>query len=178
MTSRIKTVFFVLAVLIVLWLAFGAKLALAGDNTLTWKKPTETESCTNAGPLTNLAGTRIWQLVADIPDPDIETYTIEDQLPGTYEYVATSYDETGAESRVSGKATKTVDSFIAVAGSQAYQPVMISNGWWMIPMATMDADTECDVTQNANGYYRVPPGSYTWLDGSTARPVMLVAECG
>lgn len=182
MNSRLKTIFFVLAVAIVLWLAWGAKLAVAGEVTLSWENPVEQEECTNAGPLPDLKGTRVYELVAETTDPALTSVTLTGKLPGEYTYVATAYvlDENGdpVESRTTTNTVKTITEFKALAGATAYQPVMISTGWWMIPMATMNADTQCDATQSANGYYRVPQGSYTWLDGSTARPVMLVAECG
>jgi len=165
-----------------MWLAWGASLVHAGEVTLSWTNPVEQEQCTNAGPLPDLKGIRVYELVAETSDPALTSVTLTGKLPGEYTYVATAYvlDENldPVESRTTTNVVKTVTEFKALAGSTAYQPVMISTGWWMIPMATMDADTQCDVTQSANGYYRVPQGSYTWLDGSTARPVMLVAECG
>lgn len=169
--------FFALGVGAALFLLVIANKSHAEDIVLNWPNPTQTEECVNAGPLTNLAGTRIWQLVVEINDPDVETYTIYNQVPGTYQYVGTSFDENGLGSRISGTLTKVVDSFFAPAGATAYQVVTISSGFWMIPMATMDADTPCDTSQSANGHYRVPPGSYSWNDGTTARPVMLMAQC-
>lgn len=159
-------------------LIYSIPAALADDVTLTWTNPTGQETCTDGGPLTNAAGTRIWQLVADINDPNATSYVIPNMVPGTYQYVATTYDTDGDESRVSGKATKVVESFMAPAGSTVYQPVSISSGFWMIPMGTLSADTACDATQRANNYYRVPVSAVTWNQGTTARPVFVVAECG
>ena len=162
-------------------LALGivSQAAHGDDITLSWTNPTQTETCTNAGPLTNPAGTRIWMLVADIPDPEqnITSYVIEDQLPGTYDFVATTYDTDGSESRVSGKATKEVTSFIAPSGSTVYQAVTIASGFWFVPMGTVAADTDCDVNTVANGRYRIPIDSVTWNPGVDARPVVVFANC-
>lgn len=178
MNKKLTGFFFLCGILLVLFIAY-VKPAKADDIVLNWTKATETESCTNAGPYTNAAGTKIWQLVGDINDPDIETFTLPNMVPGDYEFVATSYDENGVGSRISGATTKTVTTFTAPAGATAYQAVTISTGFWMIPMATVDVDTECDPAVNVNGvYYRIPNDSYTWNTGTTARPVMLVAECG
>lgn len=167
------------SILLIMW----SSQAKAEDVTLSWNPPTESESCTNAGPVGELGGTRLWLLVADIPDPDITTYTFPAMKPGEYVYTSTAYlASNGAESRVSGKATKTVTTFQAAAGAQVFQPTTISSGFWMIPMGTLSADTACDVNTEVSSagttYHRVPLDNVQWAPGSTARPIMVVAECG
>lgn len=176
LNKALTRLFFIAAVLIVAWLVF-LEPAEADDVTLTWTNPTGTEECTAGPPLTNHAGTRIWQLVTEINDPNVETYTIPAMPPGTYEYVGTAFDENGVGSRISGTTTKTVETFIAPAGSAVYQPVSINSGFWFIPMGTVTVDTDCDASQRANDYYRVPTDQVTWNDGVDARPVFVVAAC-
>ncbi len=177
MSKRIKYLFIAITFGVLAWLA-GAELVRADDVTLTWTNPTGQEQCTEAGPLTTLAGTRIWELVAEIDDPAATTVTLNGKLPGEYQYVATSYTTDGEESRVSGKTTKTVTEFMAVAGATAYQVVTINNGFWLLPIGTVSADTECIVNQSVNGKYAIPTSSVSWSPGATARPVLVVSDCG
>jgi hypothetical protein len=152
-------------------------LIFAETITLSWTNPTETITYTPAGPYTNPAGTRIWMLVADVNDPDATSFTLSSQPPGEYIFVATSYDDEGHESQVSGKATKTVSSFKALANSTVYQVVTIKNGFWTLPIGTLSADTECIVDHMVNGKYAVPQDNVVWAEGSSARPPLVVADC-
>jgi len=165
-----------IAVGVVLYFAYCVKEALADDVILDWTNPTGQEQCTDAGPLTTLAGTRIWQLVAEIDDPATTTVTLNGKLPGDYQYVATSYTTDGEESRVSGKAEKTVTTFTAAMGAMVYQPVSIANGFWLLPVGTVSADVECIVNQNVNGKYAVPTTSVSWSSGVIPKP-LVVADC-
>ena len=167
----------VTAVGVVLYLAYCVKVAVADDVTLSWNNPTGQEQCTDVGPLTDLAGTRIWELVAEIDDPATTTVTLNGKLPGDYQYVATSYTTDGQESRVSGKTGKTVTTFSAAAGSVVYQVVTISNGFWLLPIGTASGDVECITSQSVNGKYAIPTSSVSWSPGATARPVIVVADC-
>lgn len=176
MSKRVKYMFFALALLVVAYL-LGAELVRAEDVSLSWTNPTGEESCTAAGPLTDLAGTRIWQLVAEIDDPTAESVVLPAMLPGSYQFVATSYTESGSESRVSGTASKTVATFTAVAGSPVYQVVTIKNGFWLLPIGTVSGDTACIVGQTVNGKYAIPNTAVNWSAGATARPVLVVADC-
>jgi hypothetical protein len=123
-----------------------------------------------------LATTRIWVLVAEVPATQ-ETYTIPGQKPGTYKYTATHVDINGEESRNSGIATKTVTSFKAAAGSTVYQVSHIDDDFWLLPIGTVTADTECDPDKGVNGLHVVPVSAVTWDPGTTARPQVLVAQC-
>ncbi|HSG66615.1 MAG TPA: hypothetical protein VLD39_16525, partial [Gammaproteobacteria bacterium] len=43
-----------------------------------------------------------------IDNPGLTTYVVENLVPGTYVFVATSFNASGVESAYSGAATKTV----------------------------------------------------------------------
>ena len=170
-----KHLFFIITVCIVLWLAFGGK-AQADPVTLTWTNPTENEQCVAGGPYDNPAGTRIWQLVQDVTDPDTATITLPTYKPGTYTFVATSYNTDGTGSRISGEAEKVVTQFTAATGAVVYQPVSITNGFWLLPVGTVTADIECIVAQNVNGKYAIPTTGVTWSPGVVPKP-LVVADC-
>lgn len=84
-----------------------------GSVTLSWAAPTENEDGT---PLTDLAGYRIyWGTTpgtytdsVTLDNPGLTSYVVENLVPGTYEFVATSYDATGAVSVYSNRVTKVV----------------------------------------------------------------------
>ena len=84
-----------------------------GSVTLSWSPPTEN---TDGTALTDLAGYRIyWGTTSgsypnsvSIDNPGVTTYVVENLVPGTYEFVATSYNTSGVESDYSAPATKTV----------------------------------------------------------------------
>jgi len=84
-----------------------------GSVTLSWTPPTEN---TDGTALTDLAGYRIyWGSTSGsypnsvtIDNPGVTTYVVENLSPGTYEFVATSYNTSGVESDYSAPATKTV----------------------------------------------------------------------
>lgn len=167
---------FLFAVAAVLYLAFCVKTVMAADVVLSWTNPTDTEQCTAGGPYDNPAGTRIWRLIADIPDPTADAFTLVGYKPGNYTFVATSYSTDGTGSRISGEADKTVTTFTAVAGAIVYQPVSITNGFWLLPVGTISADVECIVNQNVNGKHAVPTTSVSWSQGVVPKP-LVVADC-
>lgn len=84
-----------------------------GSVTLSWTPPTEN---TDGTPLTDLAGYRIYwgdgsgsyPNSVTLENPGLTTYVVENLAPGTYEFVATSYNSAGVESDYSAPATKTV----------------------------------------------------------------------
>ncbi|WP_405241479.1 putative Ig domain-containing protein [Lentisalinibacter salinarum] len=84
-----------------------------GSVTLSWSPPTEN---TDGTALTDLAGYRIyWGTTSGsypnsvtIDNPGVTTYVVENLVPDTYEFVATSYNTSGVESDYSAPATKTV----------------------------------------------------------------------
>lgn len=162
------------ACLIALFIAIPAD---AEDITLSWVNPTETFTMTTAGAYTNAAGTKIYMEVASLEDPEATGYVLPGMKPGTYNFVAVSYDTEGVASPVSNEAEKVVTSFKATAGTQVHQVVTIKDGFWLLPIGTVEADTECIVDQEINGMHAVPVEAVTWSPGSTARPPMVVAVC-
>lgn len=93
-----------------------ARGANSGAVVLSWTAPTENE---DGSPLTDLAGYRLyWAREPGVPgvypntvtidNPGVTIYVVEDLAPGTYEFVATAFNASGAESRFSNPTTKTV----------------------------------------------------------------------
>ena len=170
----IKLMFFFLTCGALLWLALTEPLH-AGETTLTWTNPTGQEQCTDAGPLTNLAGTRIYQLIAEVDDPTATTYTVTGLKGGDYTFVATSYTDEGATSRLSGEASKAVAA-LTVIDERAYVVAKIKNGFLLTVAGTVPLGTACNEASSVNGKYVVPVDSVNW--SATVRDVMVVAECG
>jgi hypothetical protein len=83
------------------------------STTLSWTAPIENEDGT---PLTDLAGFKIyWGTTpgsypnsVTIDNPTVSTYVIENLAPGNYEFVATAFNEAGAESAYSNIATRSL----------------------------------------------------------------------
>jgi len=154
-----------------------ASPALAGDVTLSWTNPDMTEQCVAGTAYTNPGGTRLWQLVAEIPDPtqSISTYTIPAMVPGTYDYVATTYDDQGVESRVSGKAQKIVTEFVTT-DTKAYYIIQQPNLFLAVVVGSVPLGTACNPDQSVNGLYSVPQSEVTFT--GTSQPLVVVAQCG
>ena len=84
-----------------------------GSVTLNWVVPTQNEDGT---PLTDLAGYKIlWGTTSGnypnsvtINDKNATSYVVDNLSSGTYEFVATSFNSSGVESRYSSPATKVV----------------------------------------------------------------------
>ena len=85
-----------------------------GSVTLSWTPPTQNEDGT---PLTDLAGYKIyWGTTPGVypnsvtlSNPGLTSYVVENLVPGTYEFVATSFNSAGMESVYSNPATRTVN---------------------------------------------------------------------
>ncbi len=85
-----------------------------GSVTLSWTPPTQNEDGTQ---LTDLAGYWIyWGTTpgsypdsVKIDNPGLTSYVVENLVPGTYEFVATSFNASGIESVYSNPATKVVN---------------------------------------------------------------------
>ncbi len=81
--------------------------------TLSWTAPTENE---DGSSLTDLDGYKIyWGTTpgsypesVTIDNESISTYVVDNISPGTYEFVATSFNQSGVESRYSSPVTKVV----------------------------------------------------------------------
>ena len=147
----------------------------AGDFTLSWTPPLGTEYCYEAGPTSqNLAGYRVYELIADIADPELTTYTIASKVPGTYTYMLTAYDTDGDESRVSASAATTVEAFTTVGGP-VYNLLKRENRFVMLVVGDVPKGVACDPTQTVNNRYAVSTSEVQWT--STVRPVVVVADC-
>ena len=81
--------------------------------TLTWTAPTQNE---DGSELIDLDGYRLYWGTAPgnypnsitIDNESVTTYVVDNLSPGTYEFVATSHNSSGVESRYSAPATKVV----------------------------------------------------------------------
>jgi hypothetical protein len=84
-----------------------------GSATLSWAAPTLND---DGSALTDLAGYKLyWGTTpgnypnsVTINNVSVLTYVVDNLAPGTYEFVATSFNSAGVESRYSGTATKVV----------------------------------------------------------------------
>lgn len=84
-----------------------------GSVTLSWTAPTQNE---DGSALTNLAGYKIYWGTSPgtypdemtIDNPGQTTAVIDNLVPGTYEFVATSFNDVGVESQYSNPVTKVV----------------------------------------------------------------------
>jgi hypothetical protein len=84
-----------------------------GSASLSWTAPTQNEDGTD---LVDLAGYKLyWGTTpgsypnsVTIDNPTVTEYLVENLAPGTYEFVATSFNTSGVESQYSGAATKVV----------------------------------------------------------------------
>ncbi len=82
--------------------------------TVSWTAPTENE---DGSPLTDLAGYKIyWGTTSGsytesvtVNNPGITSYVVDNLSPGTYEFVATSFNAVGMESAYSNPATKVLN---------------------------------------------------------------------
>jgi hypothetical protein len=83
------------------------------STTLTWTPPTQNEDGT---PLTDPAGYKFyWGTTpgnytnsVTVNNPGLTTYVVDNLAPGTYEFVATSFNTVGVESVYSNPATKVL----------------------------------------------------------------------
>ena len=83
------------------------------STTLNWTAPTQNE---DGSTLVDLAGYRLYWGTGSgdyahsvtIDNPGITTYLVENLSAGTYEFVATSFNEAGVESVYSNVATKVL----------------------------------------------------------------------
>lgn len=145
---------------------------LADEITLTWTNPVENEDGT---PLDNLAGVRLWQLVADVTDSS-EEYVISGLPPGDYTYIATAYtdDDPPVESRISNSASKTTGP-LTVIDTTAKIVAKTPSGFLLLVVGTVPLGTVCDSNTEVNGHNGVDPDAVTFTG---ARDVIVVARCG
>jgi hypothetical protein len=85
-----------------------------GNVTLSWAAPTQNA---DGSPLTDLAGYNIYYGTSSgvydheisIDNPGTTTYVVDNLVPDTYYFAATSFNSTGVESEYSGEAVRTVN---------------------------------------------------------------------
>lgn len=173
---------------IVVILGFVSSKVRADSIALNWTNPTETETCTNAGPYTNQGGTRIWQLVADIPDGTVTSYQIDYVKPGTYTYTSTAYSAGGTSSRISSTAEKTITAWKTV--DTKVRSVSKTNGNFFLPVVgSIPLGTDCRTDISVEGqvfdsdgvtiiqkkFYAVDDADVTFTG---VQDILVVAECG
>jgi hypothetical protein len=85
-----------------------------GNVTLSWAAPTQNA---DGSPLQDLAGYKIYYGKSSrtydheihIGSPSITTYVVDNLVPDTYYFAATSFNSSGVESEYSGEAVRTVN---------------------------------------------------------------------
>ena len=88
--------------------------AALGNVTLNWTAPTQNE---DGSPLMDLAGYKIYYGTSsqsydheiDIGNPSVTTYVVDNLVPDSYYFAATSFNTSGVESEYSGEAVRTVN---------------------------------------------------------------------
>ena len=85
-----------------------------GNITLSWAAPTENS---DGSPLTDLAGYKIYYGKSSgiydheirVDNPGVTTHVVENLVPDTYFFAATSFNSAGVESTYSGEAVRSVN---------------------------------------------------------------------
>ena len=163
----------------------------AGESALEWTAPVQN---TDGSAPTNLAGFRIhYGRAADqlsqtitINNPALSTYLVEGLGTGQWYFAMIAYNTAGAESVRSGVVSDTILAdppppnapmapVVRPGATIAYTIVKRVNGFVLLPVGTVPANTQCDPAQSVNGRYVVPRAAVTW-SGST-RPDVVVADC-
>jgi len=147
----------------------------AEDVTLTFTSPVAQETCTDAGPLPNLEGIRVYKLVADVVGTELTSIVLPNVLPGTHRYVASAYTDTGAESRASNPTEKITTEFVTIA-TDVYYVIAWPGTYNLVRIGTIPLGTACNPDHSVNGHYSVPIDEVEWI--GTGRPLAVVAQCG
>lgn len=161
----------VIALLIIIgWLL--PEPARSDDIVVNWTAPTEGETCITGGEVV-IDGIRIWQMVADITDPNITSFVAENMKPGEYRYAATAYVGS-TSSRMSAGVVKESLSF-TVQEPTAYIVAKTVGQFMLLPVGTVPIGTPCNANSEVNGHNAVPASEVTFTG---ARDVVVVAKCG
>jgi hypothetical protein len=147
----------------------------AEDLTVSWTVPTRTQSCVDAGELTNAAGYKFYSKIAEVTDPTQSSVVIPALKPGDYEIVAVTYTDTGQESFLSNPTVKTVTEFVTTEVT-VYYAVQQPERFLLLPVGTVPIGTTCDPDTSVNGFYSVPPSEVT--STGTVTPMVVLAKCG
>jgi len=103
--------------------------------------------------------------------------------PGTYYVVMTALDADGDESVFSNEVIKTqidptpLAPIILPSVRTVFTVVKQPDRFVLIPIGTVPPGTECDPNNSVNGHGVVPNESVVWNQGSSARPIVVVALC-
>lgn len=172
--------FWIGLLLVLLGIGWVFDEARADDVVLSWDNATQNEDGT---PLTNLAGIRIWQLVATTTDPQQTSYTISGLDVGDYIYAATSYttDDPPVESVLSTTAEKSVTQLV-VTNIVVKIVTQRPGKFLLLGVGTVPLGTVCDITTEVNKHYAIPFDDIVWSDparnnGTAELPLLVVAEC-
>lgn len=176
---------------IALLLAIAAPAAIAAPFEVCWQNPTQN---VDGSDLTDLASVRLYLstspgtdrvAVGDYAttDPGAEICAEFDADPGDYYATMTALDVPGNESGFSNEITKTVADpvpeppVLLTEPSTVYTVVKQPDRFVLLPIGIAPAGTTCSRTQTVNGYGVVPNDAVEWSPGSTARPIVVVAQC-
>jgi len=163
-----------------------------GSAPLSWTMPTENDDDPPT-PLTDLAGVKIYQGdVSGGPYPieydagNVTSYLVENLADGTYYFVAKAYNTQGAHSVNSNEAIKVVlvdpasapnaPINLVVDDVVVYSVIKVDNGFRLVAVGTVPADTPCDPENSVNGHFAVPTVLVTYFNPST-KPQVVVASC-
>lgn len=160
----------------------------AGPISLSCTSPTLNE---DGSPLVDLVGIRFYESLTSggpytlIVD-ETECATSFDRPPGTYYYVATSYNAAGTESAYSNEASKTVppttpapptNLVVDPANLTVYGLSQTRNTIVAYPVGTVSENTACNSAMRFNDKYVIPFESVQQWFG-TIRPEVVLAVCG
>lgn len=163
------------------WIGFFALLIAVGwanaeETTITWIPPTGSEVCTADPTPADIGEYRIWQLVATITDPAVESWVIDGLYPGDYTWISTSVRTDGLESRISNAVTKTVGD-LATKSTTAFSVATTNGKFLILAIGTVPLGIRCDPNQKVNGFNAIPKSDVTFTNPN-ANPLLVVASCG
>lgn len=165
-------------------------LAFAGEVQLTCTAPTTN---TDGTALTNLAGFRFYAGTSptnltqaiQVANPAKCETKLTSLAVATWYFAATAYTADGRESAYSNIVSRVITAVpaavpnppdsLSVVATTAYAVIKRVDRFVMLPVGTVPADTQCDVTQSVNGYYVVPRAKVTFT--GNVQPDVVVAQC-
>lgn len=166
----------------------GPECNIGDEVTVAWQRPTANE---DGSPLDNLAEYRIYwgpesrSYIGSITVPESQTTHTFQMPPGDHFMAMTSVNADGDEGRFSNEVTRSVEApdspplppVILEQDTTAFTVIKQRDRFVLLPIGTAPAGTECDPSQTVNGHMAVPTAEIEWAAGSTARPVVVVAQC-
>ena len=165
----------IIVTIILLLLSLAISDVQAEDVTVNWANPTQLQDCTPGGDYTNPGGTRIYQLVANVTDPTLETFVFPGYKPGSYTFVATAYDDQGVSSLLSNHIVSTSVTFVTTA-TPVYTITPRNDRIVLMPVGDVPLGTICNEDETVNGHYAVPQDEVVWW--GTPEPIVVYAQCG